>query len=216
MLRDFSVKIRHGHKPLSGATVEITEIKDQGGESAKKFTVTTNNDGIARIANLPPGDYWLEAGYLDIGAAFHCFHIKERPSRNAKRSLAYDWGDTYASTRRIAGKMVDSLPGTGPNPLLNLVQRVDVPIVAAKFTLQNAITKVAYHTTSDANGAYSFDGIPDGLYVLHIEAGSEATHHLIDVYSTATADSILFERRKAEGGSCGGTDLQPQLSGTHS
>jgi len=56
----------------------------------KKFTVTADKDGIARITDLAPGDYWLDAEYLNIGAAYHCFHVKERPSRKAKRNLTYD------------------------------------------------------------------------------------------------------------------------------
>ena len=89
MRSEFAVKIRHADKPLPGATVEITGPQDISG--AKTFAVTTNKDGIARITNLAPGDYWLDAEYLGVGAAYHCFHVKERQSRNAKHNLAYDW-----------------------------------------------------------------------------------------------------------------------------
>jgi hypothetical protein len=84
----FAVRIRHAHKRLPGTTVEITG--PQGTTGAKKFAVKTDKDGIARITNLAAGDYWLNAEYLDIGAAYHCFHVNERPSRKAKRNLAYD------------------------------------------------------------------------------------------------------------------------------
>jgi hypothetical protein len=91
MRSDFTVKIRHADKPLLGATVEIRGPQDTS--SAKEFTVKTDKNGIARIDNLAPGDYWLSAEYLDIGAAYHCFHVNDRPSRKAKGNLAYDWGD---------------------------------------------------------------------------------------------------------------------------
>jgi hypothetical protein len=103
MRNDFAVRIRHADKPLPGATVEITG--PQGTSGAKKFAVITDKDGIARITKLVPGDYWLNAEYLDISAAYHCFHVNERPSRKAKRNLAYDWGDLAPGTRRIAGKL---------------------------------------------------------------------------------------------------------------
>ena len=134
MHSDFAVKIRHADKPLPGTTVEITG--PQGTSGAKKFTVTTDKDGIARITNLAPGDYWLNAEYLDIGAAYDCFHVNERPSRKAKHNLAYAWGDLAPGTRRIAGKLLDSQPGKGGTPIWNLLHRVEVPIVAAKLTLQ--------------------------------------------------------------------------------
>jgi hypothetical protein len=214
---DFAVKIRHANKPLPGATVEIAG--PQGTSGARKFTVTTDKDGIARITNLAPGDYWLDAEYLDIGAAYRCFHVKERPSRKAKRNLAYDWGDMAPGTRHIAGKLVDSQPGKGGTPIWNLTHRVDVPISAAKLALQNATTGAVYQTTSDADGAFAFDGIPNGTYVLHIDAGKvqpdrdyEASDHLIELGSTARRDSLLLKRQEASGGSCGGTSLELQES----
>jgi len=211
----FSVKVRHADKPLLGAIVEITGPQDTG--YAKTFSVMTDKDGIARITNLVPGDYWINAGYLDIGAAYHCFHVDERPSRKAKRNLAYDWGELAPSTRRIAGELLDSQPGRGGTPIWNLLHRVDVPIAAAKLTLQNAATRAVYHMTSDANGAFAFDGIPNGTYVLHIDAGKvepdreyEASDHLISLSSTAKRNSLLLKRREASGGSCGGTSLELQ------
>jgi hypothetical protein len=216
MRSDFAVKIRHADKPLPGTTVEITG--PQGASGARKFTVKTDRDGIAHITNLAPGDYWLNAEYLGIGAAYHCFHVNERPSRKAKRNLAYDWGDLAPGTRRIAGKLLDSQPGKGVT-IWNLLHRVDVPIVAAKLTLQNATTSAVYHTTSDANGAFAFDGIPNGTYVLHIDAGKvvpdrdyEASDHLVSLGSTAKRNSLLLKRREASGGSCGGTGLELQES----
>ena len=217
----FAVKIRHANEPLPGAVVEVTG--PQGTSSAKKFTVTTDKDGIAHITKLAPGDYWLDAEYLGIGAAYQCFHVKDRPSRKAKRNLAFEWGDMAPGTRHIAGKLVDSQPGKGGTPIWNLTHRVDVPISAAKLTLQNATTGNVYHTTSDANGAFSFDGIPNGTYVLHIDAGKvapdrdyEASDHLVSLGSTARGDSVVLMRREASGGSCGGTSLELQESSNKS
>ena len=217
MRSDFTIRIRHADKPLAEAAIEITG--PQGTTDAKKFTVTTGKDGIARISNLAPGDYWLNAEYLDIGAAYHCFHVNEKPSRKAKRALTYDWGGLAAGTRRIAGKLVDSQSGKGGTPIWNLLHRVDVPIAGAKLTLQNATTEAVYHTTSDANGAFAFDGIPTGTYVLRIGAGKvepdreyEASDHLIALGSSASGDSLLLKLREASSGSCGGTSLELQDS----
>lgn len=217
MRSGFAVKIRHADRPLSGVTIEITG--PQGTSDAKKFAVTTEKDGIARITNLAPGDYWLNAEYLGIGAAYHCFHIKEKASRKAKRNLNYDWGDLAPATRRIAGKLIDSQLGKEGTPIQRLLHRIDVPIVGAKLKLQNATTGAVYHSTSDANGAFVFDGTPDGTYVLHIDAGMvepgrmyEASDHLVALSSTATRDSVLLKRREASGGSCGGTSLELQDS----
>jgi hypothetical protein len=218
--RDFAVRIHHADKPLAGARIEITGPEGASGE--KKFTVMTDRNGIARITNLAPGDYWLNADYLGIGAAYHCFHVNERPSRKAKRDLRYDWGDLAPGTRYIAGRMVDSQPGKSGNPLSDLLHRVDVPIVAARLTLRNATTGDVYHTTSDASGAFAFDAIPDGTYVLHVDAGKEpdrdyeASDHLVRLGPTAKSSSLLLERRESGGGSCGGTTLDLQGASNNS
>ena len=64
-----------------------------------------------------PGDYWLDASFLGVNAAYFCFHVSERPSRKAKRRMRYDWGDLAPATRQLAGKLVDSQPGTGESPI---------------------------------------------------------------------------------------------------
>lgn len=215
-MRDgFVVKVSHADRPLSGATIEITG--PQGTIGAKKLILTTDKHGIAHITNLASGDYWLNAEYLDIGAAYHCFHVNDKPSSKAKRSLSYDWGDLAPGTRRIAGELIDSQPGKGGTPIWNVLHPVDVPIANAKLTLQNAVTREVYHTISDDNGAFTFDGMPDGTYVLHIDAGRvgsdreyDASDHLIALGSSARRNSLVLKRREASGGSCGGTSLELQ------
>jgi Carboxypeptidase regulatory-like domain len=214
---DFVVKVSNADRPVPGVTVEITGPQDTS--EAKKFAVTTDNDGIAHVTNLAPGDYWLNAEYLGIGAAYHCFHVSEKPSRKAKRKLFYDWGDLAPATRRVAGKLVDSQPGKEGTPIQRLLHRIDVPIVGAKLKLQNATTGAVYNTSSDANGTFAFDGVPPGTYVLHIDAGRvgpdreyDASDSLLALASSAKRDALLLRRREAGGGSCGGTSLELQDS----
>jgi hypothetical protein len=101
--------------------------------------------------------------------------------------------------------------------------RADAPIVAAKLTSQNVTTRAVYYTASDANGAFAFDGIPSGTYVLHIDAEKvgpdryyEASDHLVSLGSTAKRNSLLLKRQEASGGSCGGTSLELQESSDNS
>ncbi len=217
MRRGFAVKIKHADKPLAGVSVEITGPQDTS--DAKKFTGATGKDGIARINNLLPGNYWLNAEYLGIGAAYHCFHVNEKPSGKAKRKLTYDWGDLAPATRRIAGKLVDSRPGEEGTPIQRLLHRIDVPIPDAKLKLQNATTGAIYKASSDATGTLAFEGLPPGTYVLHIDAGRvgpdreyDASDLLVALASSAKRDSLLLRRQEPGGGSCGGRSLELQES----
>ena len=206
--RDFAVTIKHQGKPLMGVTVKVTDAV-----GTLRFSGMTTATGSVRFTSLPPGDYWLDADFLGIGAGYQCFHVAERPSRHAKQRLSYEWGDLAPATRRIAGKLIDSQPGTGESPIWNLVHRVNVPITEAKLKLENPITRQIYSAVSNQNGTFAFDGVPAGVYVLHIEGGGsgrdyDATDLLIRLSPTASKDAVDLIRREAGGGSCGGTSLE--------
>jgi hypothetical protein len=200
--------IKHQGKPLQGVTVKVTDA-----DAALHFSGVTTAIGSVRVTSLPPGDYWLDVDFLGIGAAYQCFHVADRASRHAKQRVSYEWGDLAPATRRIAGKLIDSQPGTGESPIWNLVHRVNVPITGAKLNLQNPITRQVYSTVSNQSGAFAFDEVPAGTYVLHVEGGAsgrdyDATDLLIRLGPTATRDAVDLTRREAGGGSCGGASLE--------
>lgn len=210
MRRDFAVKIRHEGKPLPGVTVQVTT------EGSERFSGLTLADGTVHVSGLPPGDYWLNAEFLGIGAGYQCFHISGEPSRKSKRKLTYDWGDDAPATRRIAGRLIASQPGEGGTPLWNLVHRIEVPIRGAALKLQSPTTGATYDMDSDSDGRFAFDGITEGLYVLHIAGGGtesrdyDPTDLLVDLSPKARPNFLALERREAGGGSCGGTSLNLQ------
>jgi hypothetical protein len=207
---DFAVVLKHEGKPLRGATVEITSNTE--GNVARRFYGVTASDGIVRVNGLSPGEYWLDARLMGIAAAYHCFHIAQRTSRNAKRRLTYEWGDVALATREVAGKLIDSQPGTGGTPLWNLLHRVNAPITGARLTLLDPFTGAVFNANSDVDGAFSFADVPDGLYVLHAEGGKsnrefETADHLVRVTSKAKGNTLVLTKRDAGGGDCGGTSL---------
>ena len=205
--RNFAVTIQHQGKPLQGVSIKVTAP-----DSTIKFSGVTTSKGLVEVAGLVPGDYWLDASFLGINAAYFCFHVSERPSHRAKRRVQYDWGDLAPATRQVAGRLVDSQPGKGESPIWNLVHRVNVPIAGAKLTLQNPMTDEIHSAFSDQSGSFAFDQISAGVYVLHIDGGSgrpyEATDLLIRLSLNANKDRLELVRKEAGGGSCGGTSLE--------
>lgn len=208
----FTVTVKHESTPLAGVTVEVTSNRS-GEDSVIAFSGVTASDGSIQVS-LPPGDYWIRADLLSVNAAYHCFHVGQTPSRKAKRSLKYEWGDLAPATKRVAGRLIDSQPGKGGTSIWNLVHRVQVPISGALLTLRSPFTGRTYHATSDSEGMFSLSQIPNGIYVLHIEGGKagereyEGTDQLLAVSAKANRDSLLFVRRDAGAGSCGGTSLE--------
>lgn len=211
--RNFTVRVTHEGKALPGVTVQITGNSEGGSPQAS--TRLTSSDGTAHFTNLSAGDYWIKADLLGINAGYECFHVNSSASRNAKKSRRYEWGDEPPAVRQAVGRLVDSQPGKGGNPLQNLLHRIDVPIAEARLELRQPVMGTVYTTLSDANGHFAFDHIPAGVYVLHIEAGAapggrdfDATNLLIRLSGTAKPSTLRLSRKEAGGGSCGGTSLE--------
>lgn len=211
--KNFIVTVTHQDKPLRGVSVQIARTSDVAGHQS--FLELTGADGGAHFANLPPGDYWMEAKLLGITAGYECFHINSSASRNAEKSRRYSWGDEAPAVRQAAGRLVDSRPGKGGNPLENLFQRVNVPIPEARLELRRPVIGTVYATVSDASGHFTFDRVPVGTYVLHINAGTapgdrafDAADLLVRFSEAAKLGTLLLTRSEPVGGSCGGTSLQ--------
>jgi hypothetical protein len=211
MRRDFIVRVAHDGKPLAGVSVQITGGAQE--KSAKLFSDVTAGDGLVRVTKLRPGEYWLKAEVLGISVAEQCFRIGDRTSRKAKGKLKFDWEDDAPATRELAGRLIDSQAGKDGNPLWNLTHRIDIPIAGARLRLQNVVSGAAFSTASDQDGAFRFDAVPTGTYVLHIEGGKsdrdyDGTDLAIKVSPSAHRNTLQLSRRDAGGGSCGGTYLE--------
>ena len=208
MRPNFVVAVKFHGRPLRGVNVRVT-----GNASSVRFSGVTASNGAVQVEALVPGDYWLDAQLLGTGVAYLCFHVAEHPPLSAKRRMAYQWGDDAPATRRVAGKLIDSQPDTGDNPIWNIVHRVDVPIREARLRLQDPVRGEVYNTVSDQDGNFAIDDAPRGTYVLHIEGGRgardyEGTDLLLSLDPRAARDTLKLSRRNPGGGSCGGTYLE--------
>jgi hypothetical protein len=207
---DFTVTIKHDGKPLSGVTVQV---RGTSKEIPQLFSNQTGNNGTAHFTSLPPGDYWLYSDLLGISAGSECFHINSHPSRKSKRILHYDWGDEAPAFLYAAGTFIDSQPGKGGSPLQNRFHRIQVPVAEATVELRGPFTGEVYRTLSDTKGRFNFEGVPKGIYVLSISAGSSDLNVegiLVRFADTAKTSRISLVHRDAGGGSCGGTGFEWQ------
>jgi hypothetical protein len=171
MRQSFKVRVLHDDKPLPGVTVRIARTGEGGDE--KFFLGTTDSNGLVHVTNLPSGNYWIFTDLLGISGGTQCFHVAEHSTSNALKSLKYDWGDMAPTTKSVQGTLVNSQPGQTGTPIERLVHRVYVPIPNAKLTLHDAHKGSAIATSTDDKGNFSYPGIPNGTYVLHIDSGEQ-------------------------------------------
>lgn len=196
--QEFVVAVKHEGTALPGVHIEVTRGRRSLDKQIIKSSLT-GPDGLARITALSPGRYWLSVGMLGIGAAYHCFHVDDKPSRRAKRRLEYEWGYGAPLIRGASGRLVDTQPGNSDNPLWNALHPVDVPISSATLRLSNARTGQVLRTTSDERGGFAFGPLPDGTYVLHCEGGTtgrpyEPTDVVLKISSTARTATVTLKR----------------------
>ena len=215
MRHSFEVRVVHDGKPLSGVTVRIARTGEGGNE--KFFLGTTGPNGLVRIANLPPGHYWIYTELLGISAGTNCFHVTGPSTSKALKSLKYEWGDLAPATRSMQGTLVDSQPGHAGTPIERLIHREEVPIPNAKLILHDPFKGSSATASTDDTGKFSFSGISKGTYVLHIDGGMapggrecDSTDMLVVLADEARLDTLRLVRREPGGGSCGGTSLELQ------
>ena len=209
---DFTVEVTHADKPLPGVSVEIKG----GQESAKQlYSELTSADGRVRFKKLPPGEYWINVELLGIGAGYECFHINSSPSSKAKKRRRYEWGDLPVGVRQVAGRFVDSKPGSEGTPIQRIIHRVDLPLAGAQLELHQPFDGTVHRTVTDSTGYFLFDKIPAGIYVLHIVASpsvESASDFLIRISDGAKPGTILLRKNDASAGERGGTSLQTEVN----
>ena len=204
MRRTFTLRVTHANRALAGVVVHIFR------EGNEKSALVTDSSGTVYIRNLDPGEYWLKADFLGTDVVYTCFHVNGRSTAKAKVHLSYSWGEEAPATARISGVLFDSQPADRENPLI----RSDVPIAGANVRLADPLTGAVYLTNSDRDGKFAFDATPNGTYALHLDGGYagdrayDATDKIITVSSSATRNWLVLRRIQADGGSCGGTELE--------
>lgn len=208
MRSTFWVKVTHRDKPLAGVSVLVRGTRDVPKDV---FTGSTESAGIVEVANLKPGDYWLEVEKLGVYAAYYCFHVRERPTKKAASRSVHSWGNLAPATRQVVGKVVDHQLGTGGTPLWNLTHPIEVPISDAALDLHNAVSGTVHPGRTDSQGQFVFRDVPEGTYVMRVSGGMAGDHGfesggvLLRVSAKADGDSLLITNRE---GPCGGLSLK--------
>ncbi len=159
-------------------------------------TITTASNGEYALNGLPPADYIVQV--TDTGGALAGFsHTLGTPGVDgqsqpetypvtlttaAPSNLTADFGYFLAMGLSISGTVFedDDESGTHDEPGEPVVEGVMVNL----FRVINGMPVMIGTTTTDVNGNYSFDDLPDGDYVVAVESAGTA----VDGYDQTTQD----------------------------
>lgn len=186
--RNFTVTVHHAGKPLPGVLVIVIPEDDV------EIAGTTEAAGSILFENLLPGNYHLSVSMLGITSVYQCFHVpKWATALTAKRTLTVTWGDNAPETRQISGKLTSRrfiFDANGPHfdPLY---------VSGIRLRLTNALTGMQSETTTTPEGLIIFNGIAEGLYVLHSDGDEKRRYSpsdlLIRLSSKAARADIVLE-----------------------
>lgn len=83
---------------------------------------------------------------------------------------------------------------------MDIVHPVATVYPGVAITLTNAFSDDERHTISDSSGAFLFDDVPDGIYILTIAGGMsslygdvDVTRLIIDVMRRTTSNTLPLE-----------------------
>ena len=159
-----------GESGIGGATLYVQYLPDQGPLPAP-IALLTLADGSWSVAGLMPGSYRVDevqpAGYLDgLDAPGTAGGAAQNPGdridgiqlAGGQAGANYDFGELLPSS--ISGRVSAELNG-------DCVYQPGEPLLAdVTIRLRDASGAVIATTLTDANGEYTFAGLPPGVYAV--------------------------------------------------
>lgn len=148
------VKNRAG-APVSGARVIAEPLN-----GSKRYVVRTDEAGAYVLPDMPSGDYRIRVMADDY------------------MPIYYDGAQTSERARAIR-VLADDVHATGVDVVLSLGGRIagavfsqdtGRPVAEARVLVRRAGHSVSWQTATDRSGAFDVGGLPDGEYLLRVDA----------------------------------------------
>jgi hypothetical protein len=205
---DFVVVVSHRSKPVPGVGIVVTP-----GPGASAFlTVSTDENGVAEVRDLPSGKYWLAASFRGIEAGRELIEVSP-DSKKPKKHFDFQWADYSYQMRVVSGRLTGLVKGDTGRPLQDLIHPREVAHPGVLIALRNAFSDEEYQAVSDSDGMFVIDPLLPGTYILTIGGGTRSfsgqtadpTTLVIDL--AASAERRFLPLRLQDGG-CGGAEYE--------
>jgi hypothetical protein len=198
-----TVVVTHRRKPIAGIEVQVVPE----GSPDPILTKITDANGTVLIDGLMAGRYFLTASHEGFDVGKEWLEVANVPNAKAKKRLKLQWADWSYQTSRVAGTLTGLVPGNTGHPLMDIVHPNVTVFPGVAITLKSAFFQDERHTISDSSGAFLFDDVPDGIYILTIAGGmrslygdADITRQVIDVMRTAKSDSLPLQLKNTGSG----------------
>jgi hypothetical protein len=175
----FVVKVVSEGRPVAGLYLVLSRVpKHPSVERRLVVTRTTDENGSAEFAAVKPGFYTVRVAHKVFPSSTHIL-VKTGVRKNTDSAIKVEWPNIEILHVRSAAGLLNGQVKTG-NPLADQTHAVMAPLGEAKLTLVKAASEEMVGSQSaSSSGAFSFTGVTEGLYLLHIESPeNEQTHQI--------------------------------------
>jgi hypothetical protein len=175
----FVVKVVSEGRPVAGLYVELrAPSKDPSSQGRLTATRATDENGSAEFATVNAGFYSVDVKH-DVFPSSTRILVASHSRKNTDNVITVEWPNLGILHVRSAAGLLNGQVKTG-NPVADQTHAVMAPLGEAKLTLVKAASEEMVGSQSaSSSGAFSFAGVSEGLYLLHIESPhNEQTHQI--------------------------------------
>ncbi len=186
-----------GEPGIGNVTVDLVGPGADGilgtGDDTVEATQTTADDGSYLFISVPPGEYRVDV--TDTNTALTGYTLTSGPQSNTDPTqplsvlagevyLDADFGYVNGALFSISDRTWHDIDGDG-------TQDIGEPAFSGvTVSLLDASGDVVATTTTDSNGDFQFDGLPNGSYTLSITDTDAVLLEYVGTTAPATADSL--------------------------
>jgi hypothetical protein len=175
--RNFSVQVVYKSKPLAGLQIELRNDPSGDRESHSLRTFATNDRGITKFTNVKPGPYFLGIKHAAFPQSIEII-VGDNRTKVETETITFEWPSANPISVQFVSGLINAALRT-ENPLNDLAHPTYGAVSEARLTLYRAVSgDLIESQTASASGAFAFQPLPAGLYLLKVE---ESSHRYRDV-----------------------------------
>jgi hypothetical protein len=166
--RNFSVEVNYETKPLAGLQIELSTDPRGNEESRQISKIMTNENGRSEFTNVKPGSYYISINHAAFPQSIEIVVNNRRTDTKAEK-ITLEWPGRQPLLVQSVSGLINAPIRTG-EPLNDQAHPVFGALSGAKLTITRAVSgEVIGSEVASESGAFEFQWIPSGLYMLHVE-----------------------------------------------
>lgn len=157
-------------RPVAGLPIERSTDPRSGDQESRTISmVTTDADGLARFASVPPGPYFRGIKHPAYAYSEE-LQVMRDPPKGCQEKVTFEWpGWTPLTTQSVSGSLnghVRTERGLGPD----LSPPIYGPVQGANLTLPKGVTnEIVDAQTTEESGRFTFAAVAAGFYFLRFD-----------------------------------------------